>query len=122
MVLEAPPVAITSSTPARAESGAYRKTSFAIEPIQLPIVPLSLFWLQSLHTATARKHGRTTAQCHDAPGVVGMIAAQLGEGVGGAQIDGAAQLREARWELARQIIAAQPPAMCGTRASHHRKQ
>ena len=48
-----------------------------------------------------------------------MIAAQLGEGVGGAQIDGAAQLREARWELARQIIAFQPPAMCRTTASHH---
>ena len=30
------------------ESGAYRMLSFAIEPIQLPIVPLSLFWLQSL--------------------------------------------------------------------------
>jgi hypothetical protein len=26
-----------------AERGAYRKVSFAIEPIQLPIVPLSVF-------------------------------------------------------------------------------
>ncbi len=50
MVLEGPAVAITSSTPARAESGAYSHVSFAIEPIQPPIVPLSLFSLQSLHT------------------------------------------------------------------------
>jgi hypothetical protein len=31
-------------------SGAYRMLSFAIEPIQLPIVPLSLFSLHSLRT------------------------------------------------------------------------
>ncbi len=38
--------------------GVYSNVSFAIEPIQLPIVPLSLFWLQSLHTtATVRKRG-----------------------------------------------------------------
>jgi len=31
--------------------------SFASEPIQLPIVPLSLFSPHSLHTAAARKRG-----------------------------------------------------------------
>ncbi len=31
--------------------------SFAIEPIQLSIVPLSLFVLQSLHTTAARERG-----------------------------------------------------------------
>jgi hypothetical protein len=34
-------------------SGAYRKMSFAIEPIQPPIVPLSLFLLQSLRTTAS---------------------------------------------------------------------
>ena len=56
MVREYPAVTITSSTPAPAESGAYRKTSFAIEPIQLPIVPLSLFKLAELRIPTACKH------------------------------------------------------------------
>ena len=55
-------------------------------------------------------------------GAVGMIAAQLGEEWEGAQIDGAAQLREARRKLARQIVASQPPAMCGVRASHHSRK
>jgi hypothetical protein len=31
--------------------------SFAIEPIQPPIVPLSLFWLQRLRTTAARQRG-----------------------------------------------------------------
>jgi hypothetical protein len=39
------------------ESGAYSHVSFAIEPIQPPIVPLSLFSLQSLHTSAARERG-----------------------------------------------------------------
>ncbi len=38
------------SIPERVRSGAYSHASFAIEPIQPPIVPLSLFSLQSLHT------------------------------------------------------------------------
>ncbi len=33
--------------------GGYSQVSFAIEPIQLPIVPLSLFWLHSLHTTAS---------------------------------------------------------------------
>jgi hypothetical protein len=36
-----------------AERGAYSQVSFAIEPIQLPIVPLSLFSLQDLHTTAS---------------------------------------------------------------------
>jgi hypothetical protein len=33
--------------------GGYSQPSFAIEPIQLPIVPLSLFSLQSLRTTAS---------------------------------------------------------------------
>ncbi len=51
MALEHAAVPITSSTPRPvAESGAYSPVSFASEPIQLPIVPLNVFWPQSLRT------------------------------------------------------------------------
>ncbi len=50
MVLEYPAVPANRSIPARVQSGAYSHVSFASEPIQLPIVPLSLFLLQSLRT------------------------------------------------------------------------
>ncbi len=49
--LEYPAVPTTSSTLCPvAERGAYSLVSFAIEPIQLPIVPLNLFSLHSLRT------------------------------------------------------------------------
>jgi hypothetical protein len=47
----------TTATMRGGQSGAYSKVSFAIEPIQLPIVPLSLFSLQSLHTTASRERG-----------------------------------------------------------------
>ncbi len=51
MALEYPLLPAHLSIPARlAQSGAYSHVSFAIEPIQPPIVPLSLFVLQSLRT------------------------------------------------------------------------
>ncbi len=37
--------------------GRYSEVSFAIEPIQLPIVPLNLLSLQSLHTTAVRERG-----------------------------------------------------------------
>ena len=37
--------------------GPYRNVSFAIEPIQLPIVPLNWFWLHWLHTTAVRERG-----------------------------------------------------------------
>ena len=40
-----------------AERGGYRKVSFVIEPIQPPIVPMSLFWLHPLHTSAAHTRG-----------------------------------------------------------------
>jgi hypothetical protein len=40
--------------------GAYSEESFAIEPIQPPIVPLSLFSPQSLRTTAARKRAAPT--------------------------------------------------------------
>jgi hypothetical protein len=43
-----------------AERGAHSNVSCAIEPIQLPIVPLSLFSPQSLHTTAARKRAAPT--------------------------------------------------------------
>ena len=42
------------------ESGAYSQASFAIVPIQLPIVPLSLFLPKLLHTTAARKRAAPT--------------------------------------------------------------
>ena len=39
------------------ESDDYSKVSFAIEPIQLPIVPLNLFSLHELRTTAARRRG-----------------------------------------------------------------
>ncbi len=53
---------ITSSTPLPGgkERGAHSIVSFAIEPIQLPIVPLSLFSAPKLHTTAARKHAAPT--------------------------------------------------------------
>ncbi len=49
-MLRVPCSAITPSTPDRAQSGVYSHVSFAIEPIQLPIVPLNLFSPKSLRT------------------------------------------------------------------------
>ena len=49
MALEYPAVPAHLSIPARMQRGAHSHVSFAIEPIQLPIVPLSLFWLHPLH-------------------------------------------------------------------------
>ncbi len=46
MALEYPAAPAHLSIPARVQSGAYSNVSFVIEPIQLPIVPLSLFSLQ----------------------------------------------------------------------------
>ncbi len=37
--------------------GAYSHASFAIEPIQLPIVPVNVFALHPLHTTAARERG-----------------------------------------------------------------
>ncbi len=63
MALEHAAVPITSSTQRPvAESGAYSHESFASEPIQLPIVPLNVFWLHKLHTtggASARGADRS---------------------------------------------------------------
>ncbi len=50
MALEYPAVPAHLSIPARVQSGAYRSVSFAIEPIQPPIVPLSLFSPHPLRT------------------------------------------------------------------------
>ena len=41
------------SIPARAQSGAHSQVSFAIEPIQLPIVPLSLLELAERRSPAA---------------------------------------------------------------------
>jgi hypothetical protein len=50
MALEYPAVPARLSIPARVQSGAYSQVSFAIEPIQPPIVPLSMFSLHPLRT------------------------------------------------------------------------
>ncbi len=46
MALEYPAAPEHRSIRARVRSGAYRNVSFVIEPIQLPIVPLSWFSLK----------------------------------------------------------------------------
>jgi hypothetical protein len=57
MALEYPAVPAHLRTPARVQSGAYSNVSLAIEPIQLPIVPLSLFPLHPLRNTAARERG-----------------------------------------------------------------
>jgi hypothetical protein len=49
------PPYVGAHTPVR-RGGAHRNVSFAIEPIQLPILPLNWLCWQSLHTTTACKH------------------------------------------------------------------
>ncbi len=60
MALEYPAVPAHLSIPARVQSGAYSRVSFAIEPIQPPIVPLNVFWLNCLHNTAARERAAPT--------------------------------------------------------------
>ncbi len=101
MVLQYPTVPSHPATHARWQrEGAYSTASFAIEPIQLPIVPLSLFWLQRLHTTEARKRAASTGPANGCA-----AAAQSG-----AQMLEVRELAELRRQRAVQLIRLQSPA------------
>ena len=89
--------------------------SFAIEPIQPPIVPLSLFCSQSLRTTASASARRRTGP---ADGLRG----NGGAGPAGAQILEVRELAELRRQRAVQVISPKAPATARGTASVPRGQ
>ena len=94
-----PHCAVRACTPVP-ESGAYSHVSFAIVPIQLPIVPPNLFCSHPLHTNAARKRAAPTD-----PPWLRAAAAQCG-----AQTLQVRQLAELRRQRAIQAVPFKAPA------------
>jgi hypothetical protein len=104
---------LSNSAPATmrgGRSGAHSLVSFAIEPIQLPIVPLSLFSPQSLRTTAARERGADRSRRW-------AVAAAAQRGAQQLEVRELAELRRQRAvEVIRIQVPARAPQCCASTA------